>query len=1015
MNFELKMIALVSGLFLLAFFGVAWATEKGLIPKKLVRHPAIYVLSLGIYASCWSFYGSIGITFDEGYSFLATYLGISGAFLLAPALLVPLLRITSSYQLSSLPDLLAFRFRSPTAGTLSTLLLLGISMPLMALQIQAIADSTHLVGHTNSKEWLVIMYCAAVVLFTLLFGTRHLAGRQQHHGLVFTMALGSLLKLSIMLTLGAVVVYQVFDGPTGLNLWLEQNPIVTEGMNTKLDDGPWRTLLLMFFASAVATPHMFHMIFTENREPKQLYTASWGLPLFLLLLSFSTPLILWAGIKLGSNYQPEYYSLAMGLELGKPWLTLLAYFGGIAAATSIMVVTVLALSSMLMNHVLLPLYQPKILGSANIDIYRSLTRIKRGLVIALVVAAYIFYQYLEQGSDIRNLGVVAYAGAMQLLPATLCTLYWKKANRQGFIWGLLAGTAAWFVSLLLPMTLGIDLLPSEILGITLTEESWHIPAATSLALNGIVLYLVSSWGSMSPAEHSAAEACLATPKSPVKHQMPQARSACEFQEMLSTPLGSKVAQAEVTKALRDLNMQPEEHRPQALRRLRDRIETNLSGLMGPSVALEMVESFLPLDTDKGYVSQDMHFIESQLEAYHSQLTGLAAELDGLRRYHRETLHNLPMAVCSVDNSESGNHEVMLWNHAMAAMTGIASEQVLGHPLSEVPAPWNYFIGDFLTSNQDHLNKYKVELNGSRRYFNLHKARVPSARKNQVMLLEDHTEAQAMEEQLFHNERLASIGQLAAGVAHEIGNPITGIDCLAQELKFISDDPEIKNSSNQILEQTKRVSRIVQSLVTYAHTGQRNIPGDHKNQTKAPVDLVACVDEAISLLKLSHKNDHVVFINDCHTAHQICGSGQKLQQVFINLLSNASDASEGKGSITISTFADEKTVTVQVEDQGHGIPESIKDKLFDPFFTTKMTGKGTGLGLALTWNIIKEHSGTIQVVSPVDTSKHRGTRFIMTLPRFKAKANGHKQEMPLADRMQRDRNSIGSVDIRSRVQ
>ncbi|MGB1272008.1 MAG: ATPase, partial [Endozoicomonas sp.] len=328
MSFELEQIILVSVVYLLVLFLCAWATDRGMIPKRVVQHPATYVLSLGVYASSWAFYGSIGIAHDDGYVFLGFYFGLSGAFLLAPVLLVPIQKITSTYQLSSLADVLAFRFRSPMAGTLSTLLLLFIALPLLALQIQAVSDSIHLLSDTSSPETLALGFCALVTLFAMLFGTRHLAKRNQHDGLVVAIAFESLLKLLIMMLLGAVVIFQVFDGPAGLNAWLESHQGVIIGMNSHLDDGPWRTTLLMYFASAVVMPHMFHMAFAENRHKRSLYTASWGLPFFLLLLSISTPLILWAGLKMGSPMSPEFFPLAIGNALNNPWLTMIAYTGG---------------------------------------------------------------------------------------------------------------------------------------------------------------------------------------------------------------------------------------------------------------------------------------------------------------------------------------------------------------------------------------------------------------------------------------------------------------------------------------------------------------------------------------------------------------------------------------------------------------------------------------------------------------------------------------------------------------
>ena len=403
--------------------------------------------------------------------------------------------------------------------------------------------------------------------------------------------------------------------------------------------------------------------------------------------------------------------------------------------------------------------------------------------------------------------------------------------------------------------------------------------------------------------------------------------------------------------------------------------------MGPTVAHDIVDTFLPWDENKGYVAQDIHFMESRLEAYHSRLSGLAGELDDLRRYHRDTLNNLPMALCSVDAAG----DIMLWNQAMSQMTDISAKDVLGSPLNQIAAPWNKILSNFAQIDSEHLPKHGIEINGQLRYFNLHRANleapVSGTSGNKVMLLEDHTENQMLEDQLFHSERLASIGQLAAGVAHEIGNPVTAIDCLAQELKALSEENDTQEVAGQVLEQTKRVSKILQMLMSYSHNGKnRSEASSHE-----PVDLFSGVQESISLLQLGRKSSNISFLNLCDPEHKVTGDQQKLQQVFINLLNNAVDASDEKSTITIRTSATAHTVKIEVEDQGHGIPASIQERLFEPFFTTKEAGKGTGLGLALTWNIIEEHFGTIKVISPTDKNLEKGTRFEISLPRHEPKS------------------------------
>ncbi|MGB2336877.1 MAG: sensor histidine kinase, partial [Alcanivorax sp.] len=218
---------------------------------------------------------------------------------------------------------------------------------------------------------------------------------------------------------------------------------------------------------------------------------------------------------------------------------------------------------------------------------------------------------------------------------------------------------------------------------------------------------------------------------------------------------------------------------------------------------------------------------------------------------------------------------------------------------------------------------------------------------------------------------ASIGRLAAGVAHEIGNPVTAIACLAQNLDSETDAEEQLESSQQILEQTRRITRIVESLVTFSHSG------GIKHSQHVPVNIRDTVDEAVSLLLLDPDHRQQPFNNQCEPEHWVQGDPQRLLQVFINLLGNAADASADKQPVIIRCEAADEVLDVIVEDQGHGIPDELRDALFEPFVTSKPPGRGTGLGLALVYSIIEEHLGAIRVESPI--TEQGGTRFIIRLP------------------------------------
>lgn len=973
-SFSLSHLLLISALYLSLLFGIAWLTERGLIPAWMVRNPVTYILSIGVYASAWAFYGTVDLAYQYGYGYLATYLGVSGAFLLAPVLLHPILRITRTYQLSSLADLFAFRFRSTWSGALTTLVMLVGMLPLLALQIQAVADTIGIMTQEPQPEQVALSYCLLITLFTMLFGARQIASREKHEGLVMAIAFESLVKLLALAVIGLYALFVVFDGPEGLESWLLQHQVALAALHAPLNEGPWRTMLLVFFAAALVTPHMYHMAFTEGISARNMTTASWGLPLFLLLMSLAVPLILWSGLKLGVATPPEYFTLGLGLAVNSELLALLAFIGGLSASSGLIIVSTLALAGMVINHLILPLYQPPAQG----DIYRWLKWTRRSLILLIIMAGYGFYRLLDSKQGLTSLGSVAYVATLHFLPAVLSTLYWPGANRRGYIAGLLAGIFVWLLTMLLPLIGGQDSFYIPLLELTyvLDENTWHLAAVGSLTINLIVFSLVSLLSPSNPEERRAAEACAVDNMRLPQRRELMASSPQEFALQLATPLGTQTAQHEVDKALEALQLPQDEHRPYALRRLRDHIEASLSSLMGPAVAQDIVKNFLPYkQTAESFVSEDIHFIESRLEDYRSRLTGLAAELDALRRYHRQTLQDLPMGVCSL----AKDHEILMWNRAMEELTGISANRIIGSRLGDLESPWQALLEDFIRQPDEHQHKQTLVLEGKHRWLNLHKAAIEEplspGSTGLVLLAEDCTETCVLEDRLMHAERLASIGRLAAGVAHEVGNPVTGIACLAQNLREEREqDAEIAEISAQILEQTKRISRILQSLMSFAHAG------NHRQQLY-PVSLFSVAQDAIALLSLNRETTDVHFINHCHPEHLAEGDPQRLAQVMVNLLSNARDASQPGGRIQISSQANEHSLYLSVEDEGSGIPAAIQDRLFEPFFTTKDPGKGTGLGLALVYSIVEEHYGQIDIESPLNPTTQRGTRFRIQLPRY----------------------------------
>jgi len=965
MSFNATGLLLASFVYLLLLFGIAWATEQIPTLRSWVRHPLVYTLSLGVFAGIWAIYGAVGMAVESGYDFVAYYMGISVAFLLAPILLNPILRISRAHQLTSLADLFAYRYRSQWAGTLVTLCSGAAILALLSMQIQAVSLSASLMAPDTSPKLIAVMFSLFVVMFTILFGARRHQRTGNHEGLVLAIAFDSLVKVIALLVLGGVIVFSVLGGMGGLQSWFTFEPSINPS-----GDGSWRALALMSFASALVLPHMYHMTFAENPSSRALTKASWGLPLYLLLIGLPVPLIAWGGQALAVDMPPAFFSIGIAQALGLPQLALFLYIAGLSAASGLMIVSTLALSGMLLNHVVLPLKTPR----DQADIYRWLQWVKRLLIAVILFLALLFHELVGQHLELQILGAISLTGTLQLLPGALGVIYWRQGNRRGLIAGLLTGLFIWALTMVVPFSYATELLYVLQLPVSPSEDNWYLLTFFSLAINASIFILVSIFSRTSPEEISAAQACSVGALSRPQRRELLATSSNEFIQHLTDPLGTSVAMREVERALAQLKLPTVEFRPYQLRRLRDQVEVNLSGLLGPSIARDIVKRHLGFKPVTGETTgQDIRYVERALGDYQSQLTGLAGELDNLRRHYRQTLQNLPIPACSVGD----DGEILMWNHAIEALTEIPADEVVGARLTALPEHWYALLNDFNRGDDLHRHKHRLDLRGKPHWLNLHKAALSGPdhpEGGSIILVEDQTETRLLEDELIHSERLASVGRLAAGVAHEIGNPVTGISSLAQNLKFETDDPSILETADQIQQQTRRISNILQSLMNFARTGNHSQTNRYE-----PVSLYRCVAESINLLSLSDKGMGIHYLNECPSDLYIMGDEQRLVQVFVNLLANSRDASPEGGNVRISGNTDGYSAIIEITDDGSGIPADQLEHVFEPFYTTKAPNKGTGLGLSLVYSIVEEHYGHIQVESPANSDSNRGTCVRLRLP------------------------------------
>ncbi|AKJ94641.1 histidine kinase [Thioalkalivibrio versutus] len=972
MTLSLGLIYAVGVAYLALLFGIAFLADR--VPRvgRLAANGWVFSLSLGVYATSWTFYGNLGFLADQGYLYLTIYLGVTLAFAATPWLLRPLLRLTREQQLTSLADLFAFRYRSRFTGPMVALFMLAGVLPYIALQIKAVAESAAVLTAETPPHLLALTFSGTIALFAILFGARHIAPREKHAGLVLAIAFESIVKLLAILVIAAVALYAVFGGLGGLNDWLAAHPEAVDALYEPVRQGGWFAMMILAFAAAFLLPRQFHMLFTENINPQALNTAAWAFPAFLLLLNLPMPVLYWAGEAAGLGISPNYYAIGIAGLLESPSLALLVFIGGLSAASAMMIVTTLALAHMGTNYLspLTRLHEEE--RSANL--YTRLLWGRRIWIVFIIGLGYAFYGLLQVVEGLAQLGLISFAAVAQLLPGLIGLMLWKQATRVGFLLGLGAGIAGWAFTLVMPLLSDAGIAtalpdPQRLLRAEMLDP-WTFALMLSLGVNAVLFVVGSLLTRPNPEEAEAGRACCPNESTATGAGLPLAGDVTEMETALAATLGPGTARHEVQRALDDLGLPRHTRSRGDLRHLRERIERNLSGLLGPVLARMIVDQHLRLDAaGRHTLSESLRRIEEQLETRPLPLSGLAAELDALRRFHRQILHELPLGVASLTNTG----EITGWNQALAQLTQVATEDAVGQNIRQLDSPWSGLLTAFLESPDRQWYKLNVDLPSGNRRLNLHRSELQDAQgqvEGRVVLIEDVTERAQLESEIAHGDRLASIGRFAAGVAHEIGNPLTGIASLAQTLPLEDDPQEIRGIADDILAQTRRINAIVQSLITFAHADEGPSAGHF--ETIALDELVA---EAIRLMRLAGRKDLQFTTTGLEGLH-VRGSHATLLQVFINLLTNAEQASPENSTVAIAARLHGRHIQITIDDAGPGIAESSLERLFEPFFTTKPAGQGTGLGLPVAYSIVRDHGGTLMAANRPEG----GARFLLTLPR-----------------------------------
>ncbi len=427
---------------------------------RWMDRPVIYTLSLSVYCSAWTFYGAVGYATRSGLEFLTIYLGPGIVFAGAWWGLRRLVRVARLHRVTSIADLISSRYgKSASLAALVTLIAVLASTPYIALQLQSVsmaisafADSGHPLP-ANAVLWVAVGLAA----FAILFGTRNLAADERHHGVVMAIAVEAVVKLAAFIAVGAYVLWGLADGPADVLARIDRLATAPEGAGWVIRPDRWFTLIALSGAAVIILPRMFHVLVVEANDEDRLRHAGWAFPAYLAAMSFLVlPIAVVGRDILPESANPDLYVLALPLSQGRETLAAFVFLGGFSSAMSMVVVSAIALSTMMANHWLVPLWlrlrQVRLSDPAGApDDLGALMLNARRLAIVLVIGAGWIYHQLSGGtSALASMGIVAFSGMAQVVPAMIAGLFWRGATRRGAIAGVLSGALIWAVLIFLP-------------------------------------------------------------------------------------------------------------------------------------------------------------------------------------------------------------------------------------------------------------------------------------------------------------------------------------------------------------------------------------------------------------------------------------------------------------------------------------------------------------------------------------------------------------------------------------
>lgn len=989
--FTLYSMSTVIFVYLIVLFLIGYFGDKYL--RQGAQHPIIYSLALGVHCSSWAFFGTTTQATQYGWAFVPTYLGVILVMLFGFGALLKIAKICQLNNISSLADFIGVQYNSANllAALVSLLCFIGV-VPYVALQLDSVVDSLTLL--TNESSTSIGLYVAIVLAVLAIFlGTRSFDLTDKKPGLMLTVAFASSLKLIALSFVGLFVCYELFNGVFDL---LGQAQLSTNAQPIlHANSGGWVYIshILLGICAMFCLPRQFHVNFVEYKSKNELNTARWLFPLFLVGMGlFVLPIGLAGHIIFDKqNVSTDIYALALPLYSNNGVTTLVSFIGGLAAATSMVVVATLAVGIMISNNLITPAWvKLKLINQKQNTLSPRIILLIRRVTIASVLAvSYFYHRDVSSGSPLVNSGIIAMALLAQTFPMIILSLYWPKANKIAAYCGLLVGSVGWFYWLLWP---------------SITSSYYFDPTPTDLELGrGFVLSLLANgmcfgiitW--FSP-KISAQQQRTIHSNSPQKHPIKLANLLALTQNVLSqnelTHLNNKLGNADLT-SYASLNVI-------------ETVENMLAAKIGGASSRILVSAIA--EKDEVPLTELVEWMEEAAQTF---------------QFNHEILQS------SVEHIQQGisvvdpDLKLIAWNQRYIEMfdypdgyihAGISMRQVLAfnakrglfgsaaNPQQEIDKRIEYIKqGSIYKYVRKQPNGHVIELNGGplpgggfvttysdiSEYMEIQQ-QLEQAKSHLEKRVEKRTEElnqsnQALSKAKLQAERAnESKTKFLAAAGHDLMQPFNAASLFGELIQQKSNEPEIKQLSQSLNDSINNAEELLSLLLDMTKL-ESGVLESHIQEFPINDILMPLVNDFN--LMAQRKNLTLSYVK----SSAVVQSDKKLlKRIIQNLLSNAIRYTQA-GKIVVGCRHSKAGVKVCVVDTGPGISIADQHFIFEEFKQLNKTKIQQGLGLGLT--IVDRISTLLNHPISLKSQLGKGSNFSVLIPSGKKCDNAVKTSMP----------------------